>query len=187
MEFLFTSILIGIGLAMDSFAVSLGVGTGQSLTTRRSKLRLALHFGVFQTLMTALGWLAGHTIVHIISAFDHWVAFGLLFFVGVRMIRAGFHPERETYRSDPSKGGLLVLLSLATSMDALAVGLSMAMMGSPVILPALVIGVVTFGMSLVGLFWGYQLGQRFGKRMEIVGGVILIAIGLRVLWTHLVG
>jgi putative Mn2+ efflux pump MntP len=187
MEFLFTSFLIGIGLAMDSFAVSLGVGTGQSLMPRRSKLRLALYFGVFQTLMTALGWLAGHTIINIISAYDHWVAFGLLLFVGVRMIRAGFHPEQETYQSDPSKGGLLVLLSLATSMDALAVGLSMAVVGTPVIFPALVIGVVTFGLSLVGLFWGCQLGERFGKRMEIVGGLILIAIGLRVLWTHLVG
>ena len=186
MEILFTSILVGIGLAMDAFAVSVGVGTGKSAPDNHSKLRLALHFGIFQGLMTILGWLLGSTIVNLISSFDHWIAFGLLLFVGVRMIRAGFHPEQETFQSDPSKGGMLVLLSLATSMDALAVGLSMAMITAQVILPAVIIGVVTFGLSVIGLYAGHQLGLRFGKRMEIVGGLILIGIGLRVVWTHLV-
>lgn len=186
MDALLTSLLVGIGLAMDAFAVSLGVGTGQSAPGRRSKIRLAFHFGVFQSGMTILGWLAGSTIVDLISSIDHWVAFGLLLFVGVRMIASGFHPDRPTYQRDPSKGGLMVLLSLATSMDALAVGLSMAMMGSPVLFPAVVIGVVTFSLSLVGIFTGHRLGEQFGKRMEILGGVILIGIGLRVLWTHLI-
>jgi putative Mn2+ efflux pump MntP len=177
--------LLGIGLAMDAFAVSLGVGTGQSAPGRRSKIRLAFHFGIFQGLMTFLGWLGGVTIVSFISAVDHWIAFILLLFVGMRMIRSGLHPEKQTYSRDPSKGGLMVLLSLATSMDALAVGLSMAVLGSPVIIPALVIGLVTFAISLLGIFSGHRLGMEFGKRMEFVGGVILILIGTRILWTHL--
>jgi putative Mn2+ efflux pump MntP len=182
---LYTSVLLGIGLAMDAFAVSLGVGTGQSAPGRRSKIRLAFHFGIFQGLMTFLGWLGGITIVSFISAIDHWIAFTLLLYVGVRMIRSGLHSEEQTFSRDPSKGGLMVLLSLATSMDALAVGLSMAVLGSPVIIPALVIGLVTFGISLLGIFSGHRLGMKFGKRMEITGGLILIAIGLRILWTHL--
>ena len=128
MEMVFTSVLLGVGLAMDAFAVSLGVGTGNSAPMRRSKLRLALHFGIFQGLMTIVGWLLGSTVVDLIDQFDHWIAFGLLLLVGGRMISAGFKPEVETFNTDPSKGGLLILLSLATSMDALAVGLSMAMM-----------------------------------------------------------
>lgn len=185
MEMVFTSVLLGVGLAMDAFAVSLGVGTGNSAPMRRSKLRLALHFGIFQGLMTIVGWLLGSTVVDLIDQFDHWIAFGLLLLVGGRMISAGFKPEVETFNTDPSKGGLLILLSLATSMDALAVGLSMAMIGTSIIMPALIIGVVTFTLSSSGLFFGYMLGQKFGKRMEIVGGLILIAIGVRVVWTHL--
>lgn len=170
---------------MDAFTVSLGIGTGQNANTRRAKLRLAYHFGLFQGGMTALGWLAGSTIEPYIRELDHWIAFALLAYVGVRMIRSGMKPGQESYRSDPSRGGLLVVLCLATSMDALAVGLSMAMLETQVLLPALIIGVVTFGLSLVGSTWGNQLGQRFGKRMEILGGVILIAIGARVLISHL--
>jgi putative Mn2+ efflux pump MntP len=185
LETLFTSVLVGIGLAMDAFAVSLGVGTGQSAPDRRSKIRLSFHFGIFQAGMTLLGWLGGVTVVNFISAVDHWVAFILLLFVGGRMIRTGLHPEQQSYHGDPSKGGLMVILSLATSMDALAVGLSMAVLRTPVLIPALVIGMVTFGLSLLGIFSGHRLGARFGKRMEILGGVILIGIGLRVLWTHL--
>jgi len=187
MESFVTAIALGVGLAMDAFAVSLGVGTSNNAPARRSKLRLAFHFGLFQALMTALGWLAGTTIVDWISAFDHWVAFGLLAFVGSRMVYSGLHPDQESFTSDPTRGGLMVVLSLATSMDALAVGLSMAVLGTPVLFPAVVIGVVTFGLSLVGLVFGCKLGEHFGKRMELLGGVILLGIGLRVLWMHLIG
>jgi len=182
---LFTTLMIAVGLAMDAFAVSLGIGTGENANNGRAKLRLAFHFGLFQAGMTLLGWLAGSTIERFIREFDHWVAFGLLAYVGIRMIRSGLNPEKETYSSDPSRGGLLVMLSLATSMDALAVGLSMAMIGSTVAFPALVIGLVTFGLSLFGSFWGNHLGHRFGKRMEILGGLILIGIGLRIVLGHI--
>ncbi|MFZ5807788.1 MAG: manganese efflux pump MntP family protein [Chloroflexota bacterium] len=182
---IFNSILVALGLAMDAFAVSLGVGTGKSAQSRRSKLRLAFHFGIFQSGMTLLGWLGGNTIERLIRSVDHWLAFLLLAYVGGRMILAGIRTEQESYSSDPSKGGLMVMLSLATSMDALAVGLSMAMIGSPIVIPSLIIGIVAFGLSAIGLFFGHQLGNQFGKRMEILGGVILIGIGVRIVLTHL--
>lgn len=182
---LMTSIFIGVGLAMDAFTVSLGIGTGGQANNQRAKFRLAFHFGFFQMAMTVVGWFAGSTIVRYIEAFDHWVAMALLTYVGGNMIRSGLNPDMKTYISDPSKGKLLILLSVATSIDAMAVGLSMAMLKTPWLAPAAIIGVVTWGLSIFGLLAGDKLGQRFGKRMEILGGIILLGIGLRVLLTHL--
>lgn len=181
----FTILVIAFGLSMDAMAVSLGVGTTEHVNDRRSKLRLAMHFGIFQGGMTLLGWLAGSAVAQFISAFDHWVAFGLLIYVGVTMIRSGSRPEIISYKSNPSKGNMLVMLSVATSLDALAVGLSMALLHVNIIYPALVIGLVTFGLSIAALLLGNKLGEKFGKRMEIVGGIILIGIGLEILATHL--
>jgi len=181
----FTILVIAFGLSMDAMAVSLGVGTTEHVNDRRSKLRLAMHFGIFQGGMTLLGWLAGSAVAQFISAFDHWVAFGLLIYVGVTMIRSGFRPEVVSYKSNPSKGNMLVMLSVATSLDALAVGLSMALLHVNIIYPALVIGLVTFGLSIAALLLGNKLGEKFGKRMEIVGGIILIGIGFEILATHL--
>ena len=181
----FTILVIAFGLSMDAMAVSLGVGTTEHVNDRRSKLRLAMHFGIFQGGMTLLGWLAGSAVAQFISAFDHWVAFGLLVYVGVTMIRSGFRPEVVSYKSNPSKGNMLVMLSVATSLDALAVGLSMALLHVNIIYPALVIGLVTFGLSIAALLLGNKLGEKFGKRMEIVGGIILIGIGFEILATHL--
>lgn len=184
MEFL-TSVFIGVGLAMDAFAVSLGIGTGRQAEDRRAKFRLAFHFGWFQMMMTVLGWLAGSTIAGLIAQFDHWVAMALLAYVGINMIRSGLNPEAECYRCDPSRGKTLIILCVATSIDAMAVGFSMAMLQTSVWIPAVIIGVVTLILSGFGLLVGNRLGARFGKRMEILGGLILIGIGLRVLATHL--
>ena len=178
-------LLIAVGLAMDAFTVSLGIGTTRYADEPRSVFRLSFHFGLFQALMPVLGWLAGTTVARYISGVDHWVALGLLSFVGVRMIRSGLDHETESHLSDPSRGGMLVLLAVATSIDAFAIGLSLAMLNVQIAYPAVVIGVVTGGLSLFGLRAGNRLGKRFGKRMEIVGGLILIAIGLRVLISHL--
>jgi putative Mn2+ efflux pump MntP len=173
---------------MDCFAVSLGVGTAGTATGPRPTFRLFFHFGLFQAGMTLLGWLAGKTVVTYISNIDHWVAFGLLAFVGVRMIRSGLRKEGEVPSiPDPSRGMTLVMLSIATSIDALAVGLSLALLEVNVFWSAVVIGGVSAALSLVGLSLGNRLGQRFGKSMEVIGGVILIGIGLRVLITHLMG
>jgi manganese efflux pump family protein len=136
-------------------------------------------------LMPALGWLAGSVVANFIAPFDHWIAFGLLAFVGVRMIRSGLSSGEESYQSDPSRGGTLVLLSVATSIDAFAVGLTLAMLRVPIVYPVVVIGLVTGGLSLVGLLVGNGLGKTFGKRMEIVGGIILIVIGIRIVVSHL--
>jgi len=182
---LLTSVLIGLGLAMDAFAVSLGIGTAGQAENRRAKFRLAFHFGWFQMMMTVLGWLAGSTIAGLISQFDHWIAMALLGYVGTNMIRSGLNPDEECYRCDPSRGKTLVILCIATSIDAMAVGLSMAMLKTSIWLPSIIIGVVTFFISGMGLLAGGGLGAKFGKRMEIIGGLILIGIGLRVLATHL--
>jgi putative Mn2+ efflux pump MntP len=178
-------LLIALGLAMDAFAVCLGAGTTQHIKGPRPVFRLAFHFGLFQALMPILGWLVGSTIEQWIAPFDHWIAFALLAFVGVRMIRSGLQGEDETNAVDPSRGATLVMLSVATSIDAFAVGLSLAVLGVGIIYPAIVIGLVAGGMSLLGIFLGGRLGKTFGKRMEIVGGLILIAIGARVVISHL--
>ena len=185
MNTLITAFLIAIGLAMDCFAVSVGVGTGQQVTDRRSQLRLAFHFGLFQGGMTLLGWLAGTTIASYISKFDHWLALGLLGYVGISMIHNGFNKNRERFTMNPSKGRMMVVLSVATSIDAMAVGLSMAMIDTPVVFASIVIAVVSFALSIFGLTAGEKLGEIVGKRMEIVGGLILIFIGVRIVVTHL--
>jgi putative Mn2+ efflux pump MntP len=178
-------LLIALGLAMDAFAVCLGAGTTQHINGPRPVFRLAFHFGLFQALMPVLGWLVGTTIERWIAPVDHWIAFGLLAFVGVRMIRSGLDSEGESHSTDPSRGATLIMLSVATSIDAFAVGLSLAVLNVNIIYPAIVIGLVAAGMSLLGLLLGQRLGEAFGKRMEVVGGLILIAIGVRVLIAHL--
>jgi putative Mn2+ efflux pump MntP len=182
---LITSFFIATGLAMDAFAVSLGVGTTGQARDPRAKFRLAFHFGVFQAGMTLLGWLVGATIAGLISSIDHWVALVMLAYVGVNMIRSGLDKKGDCYQSNPSKGKTLMVLCVATSLDAMAVGLGMAMIQAPVLLPSLIIGVVTSSLSIFGLLAGTRLGETFGRRMEILGGLILIGIGLRIVFTHI--
>jgi putative Mn2+ efflux pump MntP len=141
--------------------------------------------GLFQGLMAFLGWLAGESIVHLIAGVDHWIAVLLLAFVGTRMILSGIRGPEEKPANDPSRGGPLILICVATSIDAMAVGLSLAMLEVSILGPSLMIGLVTLGLSLVGLLTGRFLGSRFGQRMEILGGLILIGIGLQILFTHL--
>lgn len=180
-----TIFLISLGLAMDALAVSLGIGTAGEIENTRGKIRLGAHFGIFQSGMTALGWLGGNSLSYMLAAFDHWIAFGLLAYVGVNLWRAGLDSESRAFKQDPSTGRVLVMLSLATSIDAFAVGLSIAFMGIPVALTIIMIGMVTALLSLLGLFGGARLGETFGKRMEMLGGLILLAIGTRVLLAHL--
>ena len=136
--------------------------------------------------MPLLGWLAGSSIVAWIRAWDHWVAFALLAFIGGKMVFEGvFRKEETEYRSDPTRGLTLVLLSIATSIDALAAGLGLGVLGVPILFPCLVIGIVTAFMSALGLLFGKQLGLRFGRGMTVLGGVVLIGIGVRILVVHL--
>jgi putative Mn2+ efflux pump MntP len=182
---IFTTFVIAVGLAMDVFAVSLGIGTAQKSVAFRPMFRVSFHCGLFQGLMTLAGWLAGSTIASLIAGIDHWVAMGLLAFVGVRMIRSGFDPKSETQVEDPSRGRTLVMVCIATSIDAMAVGLSLAMLNVNILISSLVIGLVSTGMSVIGILAGSGLGLRFGKRMEVLGGLLLNGIGIRILLSHL--
>ncbi len=180
-------LLIALSMAMDAFSVCIGAGTQARTNGPRPTFRLAFHFGLFQFLLPVIGWLAGTTVERYIASFDHWIAFALLALVGIRMIRSGLNPGEELHRNDPSRGWTMVLLSIAVSIDALAVGLSLGLVGVFVWYPAIVIGVVTGLMSWLGLRIGNRLGVKFGKRMEIVGGIVLILIGARIVLVHLLG
>ena len=180
-----STLLIAIGLAMDCFAVSLCIGTGSMEKTKRNIFRIAFHFGLFQGGMTFLGWLAGGTIVNLISRYDHWIAFVLLAWVGIHMILEGVSKKEEEVAGNPSKGASLIMLSVATSIDALAVGLSLALVDGSILFSSLVIGITSLVLSILGLYIGGRLGKKFGKRMELLGGIILIGIGLRVFLSHI--
>ena len=172
------------GLALDAFAVSLGAAAAGFVHGPRAAFRLAFHFGLFQAVMPLIGWLIGIQMAEWVAAFDHWIAFGLLAFVGIRMIRSGCG-QADMPASDPSRGATLVMLSIATSIDAFAVGISLAMIAIRILLPCIIIGLVAAGLSLVGIRLGTIVSTRFGKRMEIIGGVLLLLIGIRILLAHL--
>ena len=178
-------LMIAIGLSMDAFAVSLGASASGRALDGRAAFRLSFHFGLFQFLMPVLGWSMGVSVAALLASVDHWVAFALLLLVGVRMILAGVRPEVETYRKDPTRGWTLVMLSVATSLDAFAVGLSLAMLAGPIWYPAVVIGLVAGTLTFAGVRMGTHLGARLGKWMEVAGGVILIAVGVRIVYAHL--
>lgn len=169
---------IALGLAMDAFAVSIAVSVALGGTSRRQTFRLAWHFGLFQALMPIIGWIAGRSVRTLIESWDHWLAFALLTIVGGRMIIEALRSDgHEARRSDPTRGWSLVVLSVATSIDALAIGLSFAALGVEVWVPAAVIGLTAGALTLVGTLGGRALGNRFGSKMAIIGGVLLIAIG----------
>jgi putative Mn2+ efflux pump MntP len=183
---LITIFLVALSMAMDAFAVSLcsGVKIGPG---PRPVFRIAFHFGLFQALLPILGWLFGNTIEPLVRNFDHWVAFGLLAFVGVRMIRSGLSKDEDEIVKDPSRGWTMVMLSIAVSIDALAIGLSLGVIGVTIWTPAIVIGLVTGALSLIGLRVGNGVGKRFGKPVEVLGGLVLIGIGIRIVMSHLMG
>jgi putative Mn2+ efflux pump MntP len=177
-------IVIAIGLAMDAFAVSLAAGAGAHLRAPRPALRLAFHLGLFQALMPIVGWYLGSRALPLIESIDHWVAFFLLAFVGGRMVLSGFKGEPESVSADPSKGVTMISLSVACSIDALAVGISLAALNVAIWTPSLVIGVVTAAISVIGIILGSKFGDRYGNRAEIFGGLVLIAIGIKILSDH---
>jgi putative Mn2+ efflux pump MntP len=177
--------LIAVGLSLDAMVVSLCAGAGGYTSSPRSALRISFAFGFFQAVMPVLGWLAGSVISGWAAGIDHWLAFGLLAFVGARMIRSGLRPDDSDPTCDPTSGSTLIVLSIATSIDALAVGFSIALLSAPILLPAVLIGSVTFLLSYLATHMGRRINLRLGERMEIVGGVVLVGIGLRILIAHL--
>jgi putative Mn2+ efflux pump MntP len=180
-----TLLLIAFGLSMDAFAVSITSGITIKDQKLNHALRIGLFFGSFQALMPLIGWLAGLSLRDLISGVDHWVAFGLLSLIGGKMIYEATKIGRNEKEANPLGVFALLILSIATSIDALAVGLSFAFLKISVATPVIVIGLVTFVLSFFGVLVGNRLGHFFEKKMEIIGGLVLIGIGVRILIEHL--
>jgi putative Mn2+ efflux pump MntP len=163
----------------------LATGLALPRITPRHVFRLSFHFGLFQFMMPVIGWLAGRTVSSYISAYDHWVACGLLSFIGGKMLWEAFFDHESEKKDDPTRGLLLVTLSIATSLDALAVGLSLAFLDVSIWVPSLVIGLVAGILTMVGIRFGGRIGERFEKWADVAGGLVLIGIGLEILISHL--
>lgn len=179
--------LIGLSLSADCFAVSLASSVTLKKIPFALVARVAFAFGIFQAGMVVLGWLAGSTVIDYIAAYDHWLAFGLLGIIGGRMIWESFreNEKKERKRSDISRWPVLLTLAVATSIDALAVGLSFAFLKVNLVMAGITIGVTSFVITIVGLYLGNHVGKLVGKRAEIIGGLVLIGIGIHILVEHL--
>lgn len=180
-----TLLLIALGLSADAFAVALGKG----LSLRRLRLgqawAIALTFGGFQALMPVIGWLLGATLADRITAVDHWIAFGLLAAIGAKMLWEALHGDDDVEPASGLEVRELLVLGVATSIDALAVGVSLAFLEADLGIAALTIGVVTALVSFAGVVIGHRVGLRLRRPAEIAGGVVLIAIGVKILVEHL--
>ena len=185
-------VLIAVALAMDCFTVSVVSGVISRKNRWGTVLRMAVLFGLFQALMPLIGWLAIHYFQSSVEAYDHWIAFGLLAFLGIKMIRDAFKPEEEAHM-DPAQLRTQLLLALATSIDALAVGISFSCTGyeslGQLTMPLIIIGLVSFVFSIAGHCLGVRFGEVVARRWkpELVGGIILLAIGIKILLEHLMG
>jgi putative Mn2+ efflux pump MntP len=192
-------ILIAVSLSMDAFAVSVSSAACTKNLTRFHMLRASFAFGLFQFLMPLVGWFIGASFNSYIRSFDHWIAFALLAFVGGKMLIEVFQEwkedpdadscpvDEEEKKRDLSSKRIVLLLAIATSIDALAVGMSFSVIGREALLPSVIIGFVTFFICLSGFFFGKKLGILFGRYAQLAGGCILIGIGIRILLQHIVG
>lgn len=184
--------LLAVGLAMDCFAISIASGILLKRTLWRPMLMMAFFFGLFQALMPLIGWACASTFSHLIEDVDHWIAFAILAFLGGRMVRESFKEEDCRQDFDPTRLKVVLMLAVATSIDALAVGVSFAFLGmksvTTILSPVGIIGFVSFALSLIGLTFGIRFGCVFARRLkaERWGGVILILIGLKILIEHLI-
>lgn len=181
-----TLIILSVGLAMDAFSVATVTGFGLGRVSLQDAARMSLSFGAAHVVMPTLGWYLGATVVDLISGFDHWLAFLLLAFVGGKMIREGLDGDGEV---DPQSvlGGLgLLMFTVAVSVDSLAVGLSFSLERIAIFVPSLFMGAGTMIFTFVGLMIGNRTGQAVGKRAQILGGLALVLIGARIVFTHMV-
>jgi len=179
-------VLIAFGLAMDAFAVSITSGITIRQLKINNALKIALFFGSFQAIMPIIGWLAGLSLRNFISEIDHWIAFGLLSFIGCKMIYESITIQSSEKEINPLNVYVLLVLSIATSIDALAVGLSFAILKISIMTPVVIIGTITFALSFLGVFIGDRIGHFFENKIEIAGGLLLIGIGIKILVEHLV-
>jgi putative Mn2+ efflux pump MntP len=179
---LLSILFIAFGLSMDAFAVSITSGTTIKQLRINSAAKIAVFFGGFQAIMPLIGWTAGLSVKNlIISSIDHWIAFTLLSLIGCKMIYESFKIETIERRNNPLNIYVLLVLSIATSIDALAVGLSLSFLNTTIILPVIIIGTVTFLLSFLGVVIGDRFGHFFENKIEVIGGLILIGIGIKIL------
>ena len=184
---LMTILGTALALAMDAFAVATAVAAGLPDWTARHTFRLAWHFGLFQAMMPIIGWFGGSALLPFMGAIDHWIAFALLALLGLRMIWQARHPEDPSKDFDATRGWSLVILSVATSIDAFAVGVSLGLIAISIWIPSLIIGLVTLVVTYLGTRIGRRAGGYLGQWAERIGGVVLIGIGTRILLQHLMG
>ena len=181
--------LIGVGLSMDAFAVSVCKGLGMHRVNYAHALVIALFFGVFQGLMPVIGWLVGSAFAVYVTAVDHWIAFALLAFVGGKMLWDAFHDEGEEEDDETSTQRLdlreLFMLAIATSIDALAVGITFAFLRVDIVMSVGLISATTFVLALAGVVVGHRFGARYEKAATIAGGIVLVLIGTKILLEHL--
>lgn len=182
---LFQTILLVLGLNMDTLAVASAISLYHEKITYRVWFRVAFHFALFQAGLLFLGWAVGNFAERYCGTWDHWVAFGLLWFIGLKMFWEALHPEHDEVKSDPSRGFSLIFLSTATSLDALAVGGSLGFLKADIFQSVLTAWILTLIVSSTGLVVGKKVGKMFGKRAELLGGVVLCLIGIKILWSHL--
>ena len=177
--------LLAVGLAMDCFAVSIASGIILKRARLRPMLVMAISFGFFQALMPLLGWIGASFFSHLIESIDHWIAFGILAFLGGRMIMESFKDEDCKHEYDPTSLKVVLALAVATSIDALAVGVTFAFLDVDIVPAVSFIGVVTFTLSMVGVKAGNVFGCRYKSKAELTGGIILILMGIKILLEHL--
>ena len=182
---LITIIIIAISLSMDTFAVSVASGTAYKRLEVKHAFRIAAFFGGFQAVMPLVGCLAGNASKHLIAGYDHWVAFGILTAVGVKMIYESFKIKSAENKFDPANVIVLLVLAVATSIDALAVGITLSLITNHIITAVIIIGAITFVLSYFGVFIGKKFGHFFESKIEAVGGLILMGIGVKILLEHL--
>lgn len=180
--------LLAVSLAMDCFSVSITSGIILRRVCMKIFLTIAFFFGLFQGVMPIIGWFGASHFYHLIEQFDHWIAFGLLFFLGIRMIKESFNKEEESHHFNPKRLLVILTLAVATSIDALAVGISFAFVGmntwQDILFPIIIIGIVSFLFSILGCFIGVYFGKRINLRAELWAGIILIGIGIKILVEH---
>lgn len=184
-NFIIVSLFIALALALDAFSVAVGIGTFNKRSNRRQIFRLSFHFGLFQFIMPIIGWAVGRQVVHIIKDYDHWVAFLVLLILGVKMIIESRKPNEIKPNFDYTRSWKLISLSVVTSIDAITVGFGISLLQYQVLYMAIIIGVTASTMTIIGIWLGERLSDRFERYAEIVAAIVLIGIGFQILFSHL--
>lgn len=178
-------IFIAVGLAMDAFAVSVGKGLSVSKVEPRHAMCAGVWFGGFQALMPIIGYFLGSSFAHVVSSVDHWIAFGLLLLIGLNMIRETLSGDEDDAHDSDFGPRKMFVMAVATSIDALTIGVTLAFLNVNIWIAAAVIGLITLALSAAGVYLGFNFGTKVGSKAGILGGVVLIALGIKILFEHL--